>query len=44
MLFRIKPQEYGGLWRRQYNVFIDPLFKLYHNGATTFDIRTRVHT
>ncbi len=44
VLFRVKPQEYGGRWRRQYNIFIDPVFKLYHNGTTTFDIRTRVHT
>ncbi|MBW7996309.1 MAG: DUF2490 domain-containing protein [Candidatus Glassbacteria bacterium] len=44
VLGRIKPQQYGDEWRRQYNIFIDPVFKIAHNGTTTFDLRTRVQT
>jgi hypothetical protein len=42
--FRVKRQEYSDGWANQYNIFIDPIFKLYNDRTTTLDFRVRLHT
>ena len=42
--FRIKRQEYSDGWDNQYNIFIDPIVKLYNDKTTTFDFRVRIHS
>jgi hypothetical protein len=42
--FRFKRQEYGTGWENQYNIFIDPIVKLYNDKVNTFDFRVRIHT